>query len=221
MNDKIECERLEKRREAILEAARSLFVSKGYDQTTLQDVVERAGGSLATVYKLFGNKDGLLHAVVFAKVTSDEDIIREIVRSNPDPVVALTKIAARLESIYLDREAINLVRVVIAHSIRDVEFARKFFSTTGTCTRAAITDAFSGWQAQGFKLDGSPRALGDLFVSVTIGDLQTQAISHGIEGLPSEEIRRFRLRFFLKGCGLIDRCDADRTMTPGDTGAIN
>ena len=29
--------------------------------------MERAGGSLATIYKVFGSKDGLLEAVVFEK----------------------------------------------------------------------------------------------------------------------------------------------------------
>ena len=50
--------RLDRRKRAIIDAARALFVEQGYERTTLKDIVDRAGGSLATVYKVFGNKDG-------------------------------------------------------------------------------------------------------------------------------------------------------------------
>lgn len=58
-----EC-RLDRRRIALVAAAKALFIEKGYEGTTLGDIVERAGGSLSTLYKLFGNKDGLLEAVI-------------------------------------------------------------------------------------------------------------------------------------------------------------
>lgn len=48
--------RLEERRSALLTAAQNLFLEQGYERTTLGDVVARAGGSLATLYKLFGDK---------------------------------------------------------------------------------------------------------------------------------------------------------------------
>src|SRR5258708_28499552 len=47
------------RRQAILEAAREVFLERGYGDSTVDAVVERAGGSKATVYALFGNKEGL------------------------------------------------------------------------------------------------------------------------------------------------------------------
>ena len=71
-------DRLGKRRQAFVEAARALFIEKGFERTALADVVERSGGSLATLYKLFGNKAGLLTAVVQEQVRSGESLIEEI-----------------------------------------------------------------------------------------------------------------------------------------------
>ena len=51
------------RHEAILDAAETLFIEQGYDRTSLAEIVRRSGGSLATLYELFGNKQGLLHAI--------------------------------------------------------------------------------------------------------------------------------------------------------------
>lgn len=52
------------RRRAFLEAARAVFLDHGYEATSVNDIVRKAGGSLATLYGQFGNKEGLFLAVV-------------------------------------------------------------------------------------------------------------------------------------------------------------
>src|SRR5689334_15511008 len=52
------------RRNAIVAAARQVFLERGYAAASVDAVVERAGGSKATVYGMFGNKLGLLEAVI-------------------------------------------------------------------------------------------------------------------------------------------------------------
>ena len=54
----------EARRRAMLEAAASLFLERGFEGTTLADVVKCSGGSLATLYAWFGSKEGLFEAIV-------------------------------------------------------------------------------------------------------------------------------------------------------------
>src|SRR3546814_13764796 len=51
-------------RKAILDAAESLLLDQGFDRVSLAAVVGQSGGSLATLYELFGNKQGLLRAVI-------------------------------------------------------------------------------------------------------------------------------------------------------------
>ena len=46
--------------EGLLSAALGLFVSKGYEQTTVDEIAERAGLSKGSVYFYFDNKEGLL-----------------------------------------------------------------------------------------------------------------------------------------------------------------
>ncbi len=52
------------RRRAILDAAAETFLERGYAEATVDAVVERAGGSKATVYAMFGSKEGLFAAAV-------------------------------------------------------------------------------------------------------------------------------------------------------------
>jgi AcrR family transcriptional regulator len=50
-------------REAILDAARQLFLSGGYAGTTITSIAEAADVSVETIYKGFGGKPGLVRAI--------------------------------------------------------------------------------------------------------------------------------------------------------------
>jgi len=51
-------------RQALLDAARELFGARGYDDTTLREIGERAGVDAALIARYFGNKAALYIAVV-------------------------------------------------------------------------------------------------------------------------------------------------------------
>ncbi len=53
-------ERGRQRRRAMLDAATQAFLEHGFEGTTLDMVIERAGGSRGTLYSSFGGKEGLL-----------------------------------------------------------------------------------------------------------------------------------------------------------------
>ncbi len=48
----------------VVEAARLLFLTHGYGQTTVSAIAEAAGVSVETIYKAFGGKPGLVRALV-------------------------------------------------------------------------------------------------------------------------------------------------------------
>src|SRR5918993_1503260 len=81
------------RREAILEAARDLFLEKGYEATTLNDIVGRSGGSLATLYEMFEGKPGLLRALVGDRCAQISEAIDRAVSADQPPRQALRQIA--------------------------------------------------------------------------------------------------------------------------------
>lgn len=202
MIDEFECCRLDRRRHAIVEAARTLFIEQGYERTTLGHIVERAGGSLATVYKLFGNKDGLLEAVVFEKSSSGEAMIREAVAQGGSPVAILHRISDGFGGHFLDPDVVALVRIVIARSVCDRDFARQFFERTAIRTRVSLERLFVQWQDEGVAMTGSPSMLAELFLGLFVSDVHAEAISHGIGIDHSPERLRARTEFFIVGAGL-------------------
>lgn len=79
-------------RRRIVEAAAALFIENGYPSTTLDEIAERAGVAVQTIYFHFGNKRVVLkEAVDVAAVGDDEPVPlldrpwMEQVRSEPDP----------------------------------------------------------------------------------------------------------------------------------------
>jgi len=77
---------------AVLEAARRLFLERGYGGATVAAIAREAGVSVETVYKAFGNKPGLVKALFDVSIVGDDEPVpllqRERVqriRAEPDP----------------------------------------------------------------------------------------------------------------------------------------
>ena len=60
----------EKRRDEIIQAAGELFLLRGYDRTTMKDVMERLQIAKGTIYHYFKSKEELLDAVLDSFVTT-------------------------------------------------------------------------------------------------------------------------------------------------------
>ena len=54
----------EARRKEIVSLVATLFLEHGYEKVTIDDIVERIGGSGRTLYDRFGGKAGLFEAVI-------------------------------------------------------------------------------------------------------------------------------------------------------------
>jgi len=60
----VRADQREKRRSAMLTAAAALFERQGYARTTFEEIAAASGSGVATVYKYFGNKEGIVVAIL-------------------------------------------------------------------------------------------------------------------------------------------------------------
>jgi AcrR family transcriptional regulator len=79
----------------IIDAARELFVAKGYGRTTIAEIAAAAGVAVETVYSAFRNKHTLLRQVWFVTFRGDEDEARFLDRPEIRAVLAETDLATR------------------------------------------------------------------------------------------------------------------------------
>ena len=89
-------------RRAIVEAGRSLFLSRGYGGTTIEAIAGEAGVAVQTVYAVFGSKPHILRSVLDVAVTGedapappllDPDAMR-VIGLEPDPARRVRMFAA-------------------------------------------------------------------------------------------------------------------------------
>lgn len=71
-----------KTRKQFINAAKALFVKKGYDETTMIDIADEAGLSRRTLYSYFESKVDVFQAVVNSEVEKVLSQLEEIARQN-------------------------------------------------------------------------------------------------------------------------------------------
>ncbi|MFC4949851.1 TetR/AcrR family transcriptional regulator [Pseudonocardia sp. GCM10023141] len=95
-------------RRALLDAARELFASDGYDATTVRAVADRAGVNQALLFRYFGNKEGLFAEAIRGRALglldgTQHDLLERTIDAvlDPDnttePFMAVLRVASSLQ----------------------------------------------------------------------------------------------------------------------------
>lgn len=188
----------ERRHGAILDAAEALFIEQGYDRTSLAEIVRRSGGSLATLYELFGNKQGLLHAIAIR--WRDETMLERMERAQEE---AQSNIDVLMD--YVSREcefrrsprAIALIRMLVSECLRDRDFALQTYRDLHIPAIDELSALFADWTAAGEAEIDDPEAAAHLFMSILTGDSLLSALSGVEDGILDEAQVRWRLQPFI------------------------
>jgi len=101
------------RGELILAAAKDLFLQHGYDKTSLEMIISVAGGSRRSIYDEFGNKQGLLMAVIHQQVSIQTDTIASIKTTNLTPRDALKEMCFRFTKSLVSEYTVSLFRLAV------------------------------------------------------------------------------------------------------------
>lgn len=97
-------------RERLIEAARQLFASAGFDATSVRDITARAHANLGAVTYHFGSKEALYHVVIERFATPIADTIAAIAAESGPPLDRLAKcVQAFLEHIWQHPEMPRLI----------------------------------------------------------------------------------------------------------------
>ncbi|ROL85322.1 TetR/AcrR family transcriptional regulator [Pseudomonas chlororaphis] len=115
------------KRQAILEAAKTLFLSNGYANTSMDAVAAEAGVSKLTVYSHFNDKETLFSAAVAAKCEEQlPTLIFELPAGMPIESVLLN-IGRGFHLLINSEESLNLHRLIMALGSQDPKLSQIFF----------------------------------------------------------------------------------------------
>jgi TetR/AcrR family transcriptional repressor of mexJK operon len=159
------------KREAILEAARDLFLTDGFERTSVDAVAARATVSKRTVYDYFGDKRTLLVAVIdqagsalLSSITGSLE--RHLGGEIPDLEAALTGFAVDVaESTMGSADYVTVVRLTRNELGKDPALLD---NELDTAPEVALAARFQDLADRGILEIAKPRVAADHFIALTI-----------------------------------------------------
>ena len=186
----------ETRRQAILAAASDLFLEKGYEATTLSDIVARSGGSLATLYELFESKLGLLRAMVQERCSSITGGLDRAFCAQQPVETTLRELAEQLFDEILEPRAIALIRVVVAQCTVQPDLGRLLYEAGAAVGKTKIARYLQSQSESGRLHVERPEATAQVFFELVVGPFHHQLLVGAIDQ-PSEIEKADHLDFAL------------------------
>ncbi len=191
------------RRRRLLEAAIRLFAEKGFEATTLTDLVNEAGGSRTSLYEYFGDKEGLLRAVT---VEHCDRLLADLAALRPDPSmtpeVALKRMGLRFVEGLMDEEAMAVLRILIAEGSKFPEMG-DFVLRRGPDSVVERTAEYLLDLAEAGKLRiDHPEDAARAFISLLIGDIMLRRLISPPSRMPGTDIEKHvdrSVQLFLTG----------------------
>jgi len=194
-------ESADQRRERMVRMAAPLFLKKGYDNVSIDDIIGVVGGSKATIYAWFGGKEGLFEAVVRQKCR-DVVIAIHVDDMAGSLEAQLTEIGQSFMAMVLSPPILEFHRLMVSIGRTFPETGRLFFETGPVSAYNVVAKWIAKHQKDGRIVKEDPYRLAVLFLDMLIGEHQLSWLT----GMPRaarrdkiDETVRIAVKVFLRG----------------------
>ena len=139
----------EQRQKMLLKSATEIFFSKGFKSTSLDDIINAAGGSRRNIYTQYGSKEGLFLFLV-------KDILNNLLTSLQQKFDKENSLrdnlfifSDKLLSILFDEDVLNLSRLVLAEELHFPELAQSYFGAGPEITVQCLAGLLEQYKEKG------------------------------------------------------------------------
>jgi TetR/AcrR family transcriptional repressor of mexJK operon len=194
-------ETVEQRHERIVRLAAPLFLKKGYDNVSIDEIIGVVGGSKATIYAWFGGKEGLFEAVVRQEC---RDVTMAIhVDTSGSLEAQLTEIGQSFLAMVLSPPILEFHRLMVSIGRTFPEVGQLFYETGPASAYQIVATWIAKQQKEGRIIEEDPYRLAVLFLDMLIGEHQLSwltAVPRAARGDKVDETVRIAVNVFLRGC---------------------
>ncbi|WP_375566441.1 TetR/AcrR family transcriptional regulator [Oceaniradius stylonematis] len=185
----------DRRRTAIEDAAFALLIEKGYKATSMLEVARRAGASNETLYKWYGNKQGLFAALVKANARDVAELLRtRLDGADADPLETLATVGPLLLDLVTGERAIALNRAAVG-DVHDTATLGPALAELGReAVVPLIAELLGRARDRGLLAFDDAGEVAETYVALLIGDLQIRRATGAIGPLPDDAIRTRAMR---------------------------
>src|SRR4030081_1246381 len=150
-------ETADQRRERIVRLAAPLFLKKGYDNVSIDEIIGLVGGSKATIYTWFGGKEGLFEAVVRQKCRDVVMAIHADIAGSLD--AQLTEIGHSFLAMVLSPPILEFHRLMVSIGRTFPEIGRLFYETGPASAYSMVAAWVAKQQKDGRIIEEDPHRL--------------------------------------------------------------
>jgi AcrR family transcriptional regulator len=182
---------LEPRRRCILEAAYEVLMERGYAGASTLEIATRARVSKRELYTEFGNKSGILKALIAATAARMQlPLATAEIHDRDDLAEALVAYGTMALAELTSPHVIAINRLAAAEAGRSSELGAILEENGREPNRKALIDLLAKAQAAGVLAPGEPGAMAGQFFSLLLGDLMLRLML-GVTPRPgSAEIKK-------------------------------
>lgn len=160
----------EARRRALVDAAWTLFTERGIEATTLDEIIALAGGSRATIYSAFGDKDGLIETAVGDNCSAFADRMTQMLDDGGEPAVTLTNLAVDFVTHVWTAEAMRIIGSFLTEGDRFPQVIDAFLRNGPCRLQKRLAEYLRAARDQGRIEIDDPDLAAKLFLDTLHGD---------------------------------------------------
>ena len=159
----------------ILDAAQKLFYHQGFDETSLAMIINEAGGSRRSIYNEFGNKQGLLMAVIQRQVKVQSEILTSINR-DLEAKEALNQVCCKFVLGMLSPELMSLFRLVVQQVVKFPELGEMIYKNGPMAGILPLVDYLSWLTEQNILKIENCHFSAQMLLEMAKGPLHTRSL---------------------------------------------
>jgi AcrR family transcriptional regulator len=166
--------------------ATELFLERGYDGVSIDDILREVGGSKTNFYSFYGGKDGLFLAVMDATIKELVQPMQQLRLTGLPLEAGLLTFAETLLSTLLQPRHLAFQRLVIAEALRHPQIGSSWYANGPAATHALLERFLREQRALGHvRPQINPPATAVLFHDMVACDLLNRAMM-AIHGGPTQ-----------------------------------
>lgn len=177
--------RVVRSRAAVVDAARTLFLRKGYAGTTMEEIAASAGLTKRTVYNNYADKEALFTQIVADVIAYAEEFAHElrgefsVAITDANLRTTLEDLGRRLALAIVRPEVVALRRLLIGEARSFPGLAREYFDRAPGQVIEALADGFEHLGQAGLLRVADARRAAAQFAYLVVGEPLDRAILGG------------------------------------------
>lgn len=181
----------ELRRASLCKAAAELFLERGYDDVSLDDIVELAGGSKSAVYTEFGGKAELFVSTVVGLLKEENSTISRLDFSGLDMKASLEKLAFGILKLITSERTVKLHRLAVSEAVKMPEIGKAWYTHGPSQTAGYVRDLLDQYQQELSTAGISTEVLAFILHDALTGNVLAKRLAGVGKSASDKELRSF------------------------------